>query len=544
MSTERQKLLIGPMVQFQGVDDAHNYRISILVVSSLEEPLSFSVSEGNIENVEDLYQYKVYHFYRYDVCIPQKSEERPVTYTVGGYDYTIVVPGTETKLRWAFFSCNGFSNDVEMEKRDTVYGGDQPLWDDLLRRHEAEPFHFMVGGGDQLYCDDVFTDAPLVKAWNELPTMDEKHEAEATEELREQVYQYYFNNYLHFFNLGGFARAMRTIPFIFGIDDHDIFDGFGSYPEELRTCPVFQAIGEIGGLFYMLFQQHTTPDRATRHGYIGNVPRSFVRLLSPTMAIAVPDGRAERTIERIVSEETYQQLFSHIAALPSTVRHLIVLLGVPIVYPRLTFAESALQRIAQFQDLSFIAPFTEALRKTGLIGQYVNHFGQPELLDDLADHWTAENHLEERREFIVALQRFAIEQNFRVTFIAGDVHCCGAGYLHSREKIDPLYDPRHMAQIISSAIVNVPPPGMVIKALHYSAETYELDSNTVEDMYELFSKDVNGKELGDKKIIGRRNWCSVACDDQGGLDFTLNVECEDHNGTVGYTVNVPRLERN
>jgi hypothetical protein len=354
MSTEYQKLLIGPMVQFQGTDSAKNYRISILVVSSLEEPLSFSVSEGNIENVEDLYQYKVYHFYRYDVCIPQKSEKQSVTYTVGGYDYTIVVPGAETKLRWAFFSCNGFSNDVAMEKRDTVYGGDQPLWNDLLKRHEAEPFHFMVGGGDQLYCDDVFNDAPLVKAWNKLPTMDEKYEAEATEELREQVYQYYFNNYLHFFNLGGFARAMRTIPFIFGIDDHDIFDGFGSYPEELRTCPVFQAIGEVGGLFYMLFQQHTTPEHAIKHGYVGKVPRSFVRLLGPSMAIAVPDCRAERTIKRIVSEETYQQLFSKIAALPSTVRHLIVLLGVPIVYPRFTFTESALQRIAKFQGKGLI----------------------------------------------------------------------------------------------------------------------------------------------------------------------------------------------
>jgi hypothetical protein len=156
----------------------------------------------------------------------------------------------------------------------------------------------------------------------------------------------------------------------------------------------------------------------------------------------------------------------------------------------------------------------------------------------------SKNHLEERREFIVALQRFAAEQKFRVTFISGDVHCCGVGHLHSRgPNVDPCRDPKHMVQIISSAIVNAPPPPVVIEALHYSAETYDFDDNTVEDMYELFLEDVDKKKLRSNKLLNRRNWCSVACDDYGGLDFTLNVECEDHSGTTNYAVNVPRLER-
>lgn len=32
----------------------------------------------------------------------------------------------------------------------------QPLWRDVLRVHSAKPLHVMVGGGDQLYNDDVW----------------------------------------------------------------------------------------------------------------------------------------------------------------------------------------------------------------------------------------------------------------------------------------------------------------------------------------------------------------------------------------------------
>ena len=31
--------------------------------------------------------------------------------------------------------------------------GYDPLWVDLLAKHAEQPFHLLVGGGDQLYCD-------------------------------------------------------------------------------------------------------------------------------------------------------------------------------------------------------------------------------------------------------------------------------------------------------------------------------------------------------------------------------------------------------
>ena len=47
-------------------------------------------------------------------------------------------------------------------------------------------------------------------------------------------------------------------------DDHDIFDGWGSYPDTIQNCPVFQGCFQAAKRFYLLFQQHTTAERAYR----------------------------------------------------------------------------------------------------------------------------------------------------------------------------------------------------------------------------------------------------------------------------------------
>ena len=31
--------------------------------------------------------------------------------------------------------------------------GYDPVWIDLLAKHAEQPFHLLIGGGDQLYCD-------------------------------------------------------------------------------------------------------------------------------------------------------------------------------------------------------------------------------------------------------------------------------------------------------------------------------------------------------------------------------------------------------
>jgi hypothetical protein len=51
--------------------------------------------------------------------------------------------------------CNGFSAGVNPDdfRGPGFQTGYDPVWVDLLAKHAEQPFHLLIGGGDQLYCD-------------------------------------------------------------------------------------------------------------------------------------------------------------------------------------------------------------------------------------------------------------------------------------------------------------------------------------------------------------------------------------------------------
>lgn len=53
------------------------------------------------------------------------------------------------------------------------------------------------------------------------------------------------------------------------------------------------------------------------------------------------------------------------------------------------------------------------------------------------DHWDAGVHKHERRSLIKQLQQYCAEQEVRITFLSGDVHCCAAGRMYSKPKVRP-----------------------------------------------------------------------------------------------------------
>ena len=98
------------------------------------------------------------------------------------------------------------------------------------------------------------------------------------------------------------------------------------------------------------------------------------------------------------------------------------------------------------------------------LGGMVNKFNKSsELLDDLNDHWCANTHKKERNWLVLKCQEFAKEMNARITFLSGDVHLAACGVLFTKPKkgrsqIEPSKDYRYMLNVITSAIVNTPPP--------------------------------------------------------------------------------------
>ena len=96
-------------------------------------------------------------FTRFPIAVPLTETSVQVRYRVNrGTQLNFWVPGKNEPLRWAAHSCNGFSAGVDPEpfyNHDKFSSGYDPVWEDLLDKHQEKPFHCMVGGGDQIYCD-------------------------------------------------------------------------------------------------------------------------------------------------------------------------------------------------------------------------------------------------------------------------------------------------------------------------------------------------------------------------------------------------------
>jgi hypothetical protein len=223
--------------------------------------------------------------------------------------------------------------------------------------------------------------------------------------------------------------------------------------------------------------------------YVEEHSRSMYCQLGARMAFLGIDARTERTRHQVNYPETYDLIFQRLdremGATNGAVKHLILLLGVPIAYPRLQWLENIFSS-------PLIAPIRLLNKRFGLGGGLFNKFdGNVDLLDDLDDHYTARNHKAERREFMQRLQAFAKKHSVRVSILGGDVHLAAIGRFYSNPKLEipAERDWRYMPNIISSAITNKPPPPAVANLLARRNKIHHLDHETDETLLECFNHD-------------------------------------------------------
>lgn len=297
-----------------------------------------------------------------------------------------------------------------------------------------------------------------------------------------------------------------------------VIDGFGSYPDSFMRTPVFSGLGEIAFKHYMLFQHQSVPEEATSDEpswllgespgpYIQQRSRSLFMSMGKSVAFLGLDCRTERTRGEILTENTLEIVLERCRReiIEGETKHLIVLLGVPIAYPRLVWLENVLTSRA-------MDPIKAMGRYKVLKGGFLNKFdGGVEILDDLDDHWTASGHKGERTELIEELQDLAAEKSVRITILGGDVHLAAVGQFYSKAKlkIPKDRDHRYIPNVISSAIVNTPPPEMMADVLNKRNKVHHFDDYTDEDMIPMFSHDVDGKKRNNQRLLPRRNWCSI-----------------------------------
>lgn len=160
-------------------------------------------------------------FWRFNLEIELGSLQARIAYRINrGPAIGFWVPARGETMNIMFHSCNGFSLSVNPKE----FCGPDPLWRDVLNSHQTRPFHVMIGGGDQIYNDAAMRQTTLFKQWTENRNPLEKHNAPFSEELQNELEQFYLDRYSMWFSQGLFGMANSQIPMVNIWDDHDIID--------------------------------------------------------------------------------------------------------------------------------------------------------------------------------------------------------------------------------------------------------------------------------------------------------------------------------
>ena len=358
---------------------------------------------------------------------PKSKVGTPVDYEIlldnkpahdqAGYDkWQFHLPGKKEHVQIGYASCNGFSDFKLLTSTPAPYA----MWDKLAAQHKAHPFSLLLMGGDQVYADSLWTSVPTLKAWNELDR-EEKVRRKATRTMVEQLDRFYCELYCKQWGRLEVAFMLARVPSAMMWDDHDIFDGWGSYPEDLQRCEVYQAIYAAAAKYFRLFQLRTDANKALLDKGLNH--HSW-RLGFRGYQILALDNRANRTLTQVMSPSQWDQINAALAACDSG--HLLVMAGVPVVYRDFSFTEAALDA----------TPWEE------------------ELTDDLKDHWRAKAHQGERARLIMRLLdnarlRRRQGQNSKTLILSGDVHVGCLGVIKDkREGVVNVH------QLVSSGIVH------------------------------------------------------------------------------------------
>ncbi|KAG8739435.1 hypothetical protein FRC11_000727 [Ceratobasidium sp. 423] len=235
------------------------------------------------------------------------------------------------------------------------------------------------------------------------------------------------------------------------------------------------------------------------------------------------DCRTDRTRHRICYADTYQAMFDRLdkEIISGKTKHVLLLLGVPIAYPRLVWAETLMTS-------KLMAPFRLLHKMFGIMSGLFNDFdGKVELLDDLEDHWAAAVHKAERNHLVKRLQTLSYTKQVRITILSGDVHLAAIGRFFTKAKFDIAQekDHRYMVNIISSAITNAPPPDAVADVLNARNKLHRLDHHTHENLMDIFEEGVDGsKRRVNKTCYPARNYCIITRSDPSARPEATTAE--------------------
>ena len=370
-------------------------------------------------------------------AIPPGAKGTTLTYTIRAADgtllgdrhdrehWTFYLPGKKEQPLLAYGSCNGFSTPDLLRDVSEPYA----LWRKMSETHAKTPFALLLMGGDQVYADQIWsTQAPSpIEAWMQKKYADQ-NKATAGAAMIKEIAKFYDWVYPDRWKSAEMSLMFASIPSVMMWDDHDIFDGWGSYPPDRQNCDVYQKIFAEAERTFKLFQlrgaakNRNRLNAAAKHYSLGFRFREF--------HILALDNRAERTYDQIMSEQNWSDTKRWLNSFDGQpVKNLLVLTGVPAVYRSFSFVETIYDA----------TPWHE------------------ELEDDVHDHWSAKPHHAERVRLVMVLLNFLEahkNDNIKGVLLSGDVHVGALGQVWNERRQLGL------TQVVSSGIVHPPPSAM------------------------------------------------------------------------------------
>lgn len=418
------KLVLGPLLS---VEDDNKYVVCFLSKTDCNFSISFNNEKILAQKIGIL---KSGFFYRAEYNIKQSKNSRTITYKIlnkdiQSYDiharnsWSFYVPSSVEKPKFAYASCNGFSSPDLLAKTDEPY----KLWNKLLDNHQKEPFSVLIMGGDQVYADELWSKVKELEEWSRL-NMTEKIKRKATKGMIRNLDTFYESLYLKKWSDKQMSLCLASIPTVMMWDDHDIFDGWGSYPSELLECDVYQNIFKIAKKYFEIFQI-----RSIKNETLLTKDRTHFSfaLKFRNYHILGLDNRTQRTIYQVMANNQWESINKY---LDENILNdnLLILSAVPVVYRDFSLTEN-------------LVDFTS---------------WQEELTDDLKDHWRAKEHQGERMRLIMRLfmnieKRKESKRNTRTVILSGDVHVGSLGVINDHKNQNKIH------QVVSSGIVHTPP---------------------------------------------------------------------------------------
>jgi hypothetical protein len=411
----------------------------------------------------------------------------------------LAVPARGELPRIAFFSCNGISSYGLTRGVDDL----EALWKQLGRLHGREdgpseehtgPYHLLLGGGDQVYSDWMWEEMPELKDLAQKSYRERVH-ARPSPGFPEAALRLYVQTYVENWGSPPRAAVFARVPGLFVWDDHEIFDNWGSFPDEVQASAFYRALYRAAALCYEAFQLGGS-DMPHR---IGLARQHYLQALGfhepgTELDILCLDLRSGRSIARVIRSGQRTDLrmwLQRHAERAGPPRHLLLVSTIPFVYMQFEVVDNALEMYPS----------------------------DVELQGDLRDQWEYPTHRDERDGLILELLEHARRARCRITIVAGDVHVGGRGRItsHRPEHVPEGRSEAIIEQVISSGIVHPAPHWLVSTGIE------ALGTEEVEQVAEGVEARVLPAS-GDRRYLWRRNWLSIAFD---GPTLCLRLMTED-----------------